>query len=95
MGRTPVSSAKRNYLRNRLVFRRPSPESFTSTSADELFGRDLNGIERRTDHHKPAVRPGASISSDIAFELGAVARITRAPPRLCNSSAAFFVLLSM
>ena len=66
-----------------------------STSADELFGRDLNGIERRTNHHEPAVGPGPSIRSDIAFELGAVARITRAPPRLCNSSAAFFVLLSL
>jgi hypothetical protein len=36
-----------------------------------------------------------STSSDIAFELGAVARITCAPPSFCNASAAFVDLLSM
>src|SRR5262249_102206 len=39
--------------------------------------------------------PRPSINSDIAFELGAVARITCAPPNFCNSSAAFVDLLSM
>src|SRR5271157_4969354 len=39
--------------------------------------------------------PRPSISSDIAFAFGAVARITRAPPNFCNSSAALLFLLSM
>src|SRR5712691_2301547 len=39
--------------------------------------------------------PSPLISSDMAFELGAVARITCAPPSFCNSSAAFVALLSM
>jgi hypothetical protein len=39
--------------------------------------------------------PRPSISSDIAFELGAVATITWAPPSFCNSSAAFVALLSI
>src|ERR1700724_761518 len=33
--------------------------------------------------------PRPSISSDIAFELGAVARMTCAPPSFCSSSASF------
>jgi len=36
-----------------------------------------------------------SISADIAFELGAVARITCAPPSFCSSSAALVAPLSM
>ena len=39
--------------------------------------------------------PRPSISADIAFELGAVARMTCAPPSFCNSSAGFVALLSM
>ena len=39
--------------------------------------------------------PKPSISSDIALEFGAVARITCAPPSFCNSAAAFWALLSM
>jgi len=39
--------------------------------------------------------PRPSINSDIAFELGAVARITCAPPIVCNASAAFVDALSM
>ena len=39
--------------------------------------------------------PRPSINSDMAFELGAVARITCAPPSFCNSSAALVALLSM
>ena len=38
--------------------------------------------------------PSPSISSDIAFELGAVARITCAPPNFCNASAAFVARLN-
>ena len=36
-----------------------------------------------------------SISSDMAFELGAVARMTRAPPISSNALAALPALLSM
>jgi hypothetical protein len=39
--------------------------------------------------------PNPSISSDIAFELRAVAKITCAPPISCNASAAFVARLSM
>ena len=39
--------------------------------------------------------PRPSISSDIAFEFGAVATITRAPPSFCNASIAFDAWLSM
>ena len=39
--------------------------------------------------------PSPATSDAIAFELGAVARITRAPPRFCNSAAAFVRPLSM
>ena len=39
--------------------------------------------------------PRPSINSDIAFELGAVARMTCAPPSFCNSSAALVDWLSM
>jgi hypothetical protein len=39
--------------------------------------------------------PSPSTSADIAFELGAVARITRAPPSFCSSAAAFVAALSM
>jgi len=35
------------------------------------------------------------MSDDIAFELGAVVRMTRAPPIFCSSSAAFVATLSM
>src|SRR6185437_1818157 len=36
-----------------------------------------------------------SISADIDFEFGAVAKITRAPPSLCSSCAAFMAELSI
>jgi hypothetical protein len=39
--------------------------------------------------------PKPSINSDIDFELGAVARMTLAPPNFCNSLAAFVALLPM
>jgi len=39
--------------------------------------------------------PRLLTNSDIAFELGAGARITRAPPSFCNASAVFVDWLSM
>lgn len=39
--------------------------------------------------------PKPSMISDMAFELGAVARITCAPPIFCKASAGFVTLLSM
>src|SRR5438477_147732 len=39
--------------------------------------------------------PRPSISEDIDFELGAVARMARAPPSFCSSAAAFFAVVSM
>jgi hypothetical protein len=39
--------------------------------------------------------PSPSISDDIALALGAVARMTRAPPSFCSSAAAFVATLSM
>jgi hypothetical protein len=50
---------------------------------------DFNGVKSCTDHHELPVRPRPSISSDIALEFGAVARITWAPPIFCSSCAAF------
>jgi len=40
----------------------------SSTSRNELYRCDLNGIKRRTYYHELAVRPRPLISSDIAFE---------------------------
>jgi hypothetical protein len=72
-----------------------SPTLNGSTSADELHRCDLDRIECHANNDELAVRPEPWMSSDMALELGAVARITRAPPSFCNSSTALVDWLSM
>ena len=79
------------------LFRKAPEDMGTSMLADRENHRRLewdirNGviIRKARAHNRPT-----PISDVIAFPLGAVARITRAPPRFCTSVAASVAALSI
>ena len=90
----PVASAKRNVSSESagvpadqpLIVRLPRIKSVVDTS--------IGSADAPTTTNVPLV-PKPPISDVIAFPLGAVARITRAPPRFCNSVAASEAALSI
>ena len=59
---------------------------------NELNRCRLDWFGCHTDYHELAVGPRPSISSVVALELGAVARMTLAPPSFCSACAALVVL---
>ncbi len=89
--------------------RRPTESMVLEVVPHALVGIQFRGIRGQEEQTQPTLESGdvlpdgrravfgprPSINSDIAFELGAVAKITCAPPSFCNACAAFVDLLSM
>ena len=59
----------------------------------------MTAVLSRNDAHRALELEAPALlhvrREDIAFELGAVARMARAPPSFCSSVAAFVATLSM
>src|SRR5437899_746737 len=94
MGRTPVNSAKRSVSSESVGIPDDQPWMFFLPWMSWIGETSIGSGAAPTTTMAP-LSPRPSISEDIAFELGAVARMARAPPSFCNSAAAFFAALSI
>ena len=94
MGRTPVISAKRSVSSESVGIPDAQPWMFFLPWMSWIGETSIGSNVAPTTTSVP-LSPRPSISADMDFELGAVARITRAPPSFFNSSAEFSAALSM